>query len=310
MIKFALFAKTAKAMAFIFVNVSLMFSHCVKVPVQTAVAEPTVQAVAEPTVSAVAEPTVQGVASPVIFDENGNMIEDGEEDLCSSEGINYPENDKQETAIPDGMDDPTEDTESDEDIEEVKLVDGKLVPVSEIKDNELVAEPDTDDEEDLCSSEGINYPENDKQETAIPDGMEDPTEDTESEEDTQEVKIVDGKIIPVSDASDNELIAVPDTEEGVRVHAIGTALSFDRDGNVYEDGEVKVGAVASPVIFDENGNVIKDNEEDLCSSEGINYPENDKQETAIPDGMDDPTEDTESETDIELVKVEDTDDAE
>ena len=115
MIKFALFAKTAKAMAFIFVNVSLMFSHCVKVPVQTAVAEPTV--------SAVAEPTVQGVASPVIFDENGNMIEDGEEDLCSSEGINYPENDKQETAIPDGMDDPTEDTESETDIELVKVED-------------------------------------------------------------------------------------------------------------------------------------------------------------------------------------------
>ena len=123
MIKFALFAKTAKAMAFIFVNVSLMFSHCVKVPVQTAVAEPTVQAVAEPTVSAVAEPTVQGVASPVIFDENGNMSEDGEEDLCSSEGINYPENDKQETAIPDGMDDPTEDTESETDIELVKVED-------------------------------------------------------------------------------------------------------------------------------------------------------------------------------------------
>ncbi|SFV00230.1 hypothetical protein [Butyrivibrio sp. INlla21] len=273
------FVFLSKAVAFVILNASLAFSPCMKMPFRFP-AKPPVK------VAAVAEPVVQ---TPDAEKDD----KDVEEDLCSSEGINYPENDAVNAAeIPDGMDDPTEDTESESDTVEVKIVDGKIIEVGS--------------EEDLCSSEGINYPENDAE---IPDGMDDPTEDTESESDTVEVKIVDGKIIEVG--SEDDLVAVPDVDdEEEKLHMLGSPVVFDQDGNMIVEEEMSM--LGSPVAFDQDGNVIveeemsavgtptvaalgtptvaavgtptiaakdaivEDDEEDLCSSEGINYPENDQ----------------------------------
>ena len=274
------FVFLSKAVAFVILNASLAFSPCMKMPFRIP-AKPPVK------VAAVAEPVVQ---TPDAEKDD----KDVEEDLCSSEGINYPENDAVNAAeIPDGMDDPTEDTESESDTVEVKIVDGKIIEVGS--------------EEDLCSSEGINYPENDAE---IPDGMDDPTEDTESESDTVEVKIVDGKIIEVG--SEDDLVAVPDVDaEEEKLHMLGSPVAFDQDGNIIVEEELSM--LGSPVAFDQDGNVIveeelsalaeptvsalgdptvaavgtptvavkdaiaSDDEEDLCSSEGINYPENDQE---------------------------------
>ena len=286
MFKIAFFAKAGKAVGFFIVNISLLFSQCTKAPVQTAVAEPYVQ-------SAVEE----------------------EEDLCSSEGINFPENDVEKAlektlddASSDYADDPTEDTESESEPEEVKEVDGKIVPV-----DELIKVPDTDkgkevlsevgpsalfdengniiktsDEDDLCSSEGINFPENDKE---YDDGMDavgeshdeysdDPTEDTESESEPEEVKSAvgpsalfdkNGKLIKIygEDLPASERVDDPteDTE------------------SESEPEEVK-SEVGPSALFDEDGNIIKISGEDLPASERV----------------DDPTEDTESESEPVEVK--------
>ena len=311
------FVFLSKAVAFVILNASLAFSPCMKMPFRFP-AKPPVK------VAAVAEPVVQ---TPDAEKDD----KDVEEDLCSSEGINYPENDAVNAAeIPDGMDDPTEDTESESDTVEVKIVDGKIIEVgsddAEIPDGmddpteDTESESDTVEvkivdgkiievgsEEDLCSSEGINYPENDAE---IPDGMDDPTEDTESESDTVEVKIVDGKIIEVG--SEDDLVAVPDVDaEEEKLHMLGSPVAFDQDGNIIVEEELSM--LGSPVAFDQDGNVIveeelsalaeptvsalgdptvaavgtptvavkdaiaSDDEEDLCSSEGINYPENDQE---------------------------------
>ncbi|RKM62628.1 hypothetical protein D6856_00425 [Butyrivibrio sp. XB500-5] len=251
------FVFLSKAVAFVILNASLAFSPCMKMPFRFP-AKPPVK------VAAVAEPVVQ---TPDAEKDD----KDVEEDLCSSEGINYPENDAVNAAeIPDGMDDPTEDTESESDTVEVKIVDGKIIEVG------------SDDAE-------------------IPDGMDDPTEDTESESDTVEVKIVDGKIIEVG--SEDDLVAVPDVDdEEEKLHMLGSPVVFDQDGNMIVEEEMSM--LGSPVAFDQDGNVIveeemsavgtptvaavgtptiaakdaivEDDEEDLCSSEGINYPENDQ----------------------------------
>ncbi|RKM57124.1 hypothetical protein D6853_03655 [Butyrivibrio sp. X503] len=242
------------------------------------------------------------------------------------------------TSPSDYADDPTEDTESESDTQEVKIVDGKIVVVSDTEDDtQLIAVPDTDDDEevlsevgpaamfdedgniidhllgpvaiydndgnpiehmvgpvalfdkdgniieqedDLCSSEGINYPENDVDQpeaTSPSDYADDPTEDTESESDTQEVKIVDGKIVVVSDTEDDaELIAVVDTDDDTELIAVvdtddDTELIAVPDTEVDDEVITEVGPSA---MFDEDGNVVEA-EDDLCSSEGINYPEND-----------------------------------
>ena len=152
-------------------------------------------------------------------------------------------------------------------------------------------ENDLNEEEDLCHSEGINYPENDKDELPIEERVDDPSEDTESESDTVEVVEVDGKIVPV-----DELVAVPDTDDGL-------VAVPDTDGDelvAVPDTDEVLSEVGPAAIFDEDGNIINE-EEDLCHSEGINYPENDKDELPIEERVDDPSEDTESETDTEEI---------
>ena len=152
-------------------------------------------------------------------------------------------------------------------------------------------ENDLNEEEDLCHSEGINYPENDKDELPIEERVDDPSEDTESESDTVEVVEVDGKIVPV-----DELVAVPDTDDEL-------VAVPDTDGDelvAVPDTDEVLSEVGPAAIFDEDGNIINE-EEDLCHSEGINYPENDKDELPIEERVDDPSEDTESETDTEEI---------
>ena len=152
-------------------------------------------------------------------------------------------------------------------------------------------ENDLNEEEDLCHSEGINYPENDKDELPIEERVDDPSEDTESESDTVEVVEVDGKIVPV-----DELVAVPDTDDEL-------VAVPDTDGDelvAVPDTEEVLSEVGPAAIFDEDGNIINE-EEDLCHSEGINYPENDKDELPIEERVDDPSQDEESETDTEEI---------
>ena len=194
-------------------------------------------------------------------------VDEDEEVVCHSEDAYYPENDLNE-----------------EEKEEVLSEVGPAAIFDE--DGNILNE-----EEDLCHSEGINYPENDKDELPIEERVDDPSEDTESESDTVEVVEVDGKIVPV-----DELVAVPDTDDGL-------VAVPDTDGDelvAVPDTDEVLSEVGPAAIFDEDGNIINE-EEDLCHSEGINYPENDKDELPIEERVDDPSQDEESETDTEEI---------